>query len=331
MIMKKTVLSLATAAAAFAGAPLVFAAPFNPKDVAADPALLLHLDCDALKSSSVGQSILTQPDVKDKLAALGAIFDFDVTTQLHGLTVYTTEGHPKDGALIVYADFDPDRLLRLAKAADGFHGVTNGSHVIYSWIDDKKKSKDGDPSRVYGAIAGQRVVFGQEESHLADALDVIDGKAPTFAGKKGLPDAEGGESIILEGELLKFDFDDADEKAAIFKKAKAVRLKLSEAGRNMTATVRLEAADDDTATQIASIAQGLLAVLKLQTGNPDATKLANAIAIKQDGRTVGLKISVPSSELTADLGDMIKEGDKKAEEKKAEKHAQNDTPAPENK
>jgi eukaryotic-like serine/threonine-protein kinase len=32
----------------FAGAPVGFAAPFNPKDVAADPALLLHVDCDAL-------------------------------------------------------------------------------------------------------------------------------------------------------------------------------------------------------------------------------------------------------------------------------------------
>jgi hypothetical protein len=331
MIMKRTVLSLSTAAAIWAGAPFAFAAPFNPKDVAVDPALLLHVDCDAIRASSVGQSILAQQDVQDKLSALGALFDFDVRTQLHGLTVYTTEEHPKDGALIVYAEFDPNRLITLAKAADGFHGVTNGSHVIYSWLDDKKKAKDGETARVYGAIAGQRVVFGQEESHLADALDVMDGKAPSFSGKKGLPQAESGESIILEGLLLKFDFDDADDKAAIFKKAKAVRLKLSELAGNMTASVRLEAVDNDTATQIASIAQGLLALLKLQTGNPDATKLANAIAIKQDGSAVGLTISVPSAELSSDVGDMIKKGQKKAEEKKAEKQAQNTHPASENK
>jgi hypothetical protein len=235
MIMKRTVLSLASAAAVFAGTPLVFAGPFNPKDVAADPALLAHVDCDALRASSVGQSILSQQDVQDKLSAVGAIFDFDLRTQLHGLTVYTTEEHPKDGALIVYADFDPNRLIALAKAAEGFHGVTNGSHVIYSWLDDKKKAKDGETPRVYGAISGHRVVFGQDESHLADALNVIDGTAPSFSSKKGLPTADAGESILLEGMLLKFDFDDADDKAAIFKKAKSVRVKLSEAGNNMTA------------------------------------------------------------------------------------------------
>jgi hypothetical protein len=325
--MKRTVLSLATAAAALAGAPLVSAAPFNPKDVAADPALVFHVDCDALRTSSVGQSILSQQEVQDKLAAVGAMFDFDVRKQLHGLTVYTTEAHPKDGALIVYADFEPDRLLALAKIADGFQAVTNGSHVIYSWIDDKKKAKEGEMPRVYGAIAGHRVVFGQEESHLAAALDVIDGAAPGFSGKKGLPSAEAGESILLEGLLLKFDFDDPDDKAAIFKMSKSVRVKLSELASNMTASVRLEAADTNTSTQIASIAQGLVALLKLQQSDANATKLANAIAIKQDGPTVGLTLSVPSSELI----DMIKEGEKKEEEKKAEKHAENSKPSPDNK
>src|SRR5580658_9902596 len=128
MLMKRTVLSLATAAAALAGAPLVSAAPFNPKDVAADPALVFHVDCDALRASSVGQSILSQQEVQDKLAAVGAMFDFDVRKQLHGLTVYTTEAHPKDGALIVYADFDSNRLVTLAKGQDGFQSSTNGTH-----------------------------------------------------------------------------------------------------------------------------------------------------------------------------------------------------------
>ena len=134
----------------------------------------------------VGQSILSEPEVQDKLAAVGAIFDFDFRKQLHGLTVYTTEEHPKDGALIVYADFDPNRLITLAKAMDGFQTTTNGSHVIYSWLDDKKKAKNGGEPRVCGAILGSRVIFGQDETHLADALDVIEGKTPSFSGK-GVP------------------------------------------------------------------------------------------------------------------------------------------------
>jgi hypothetical protein len=317
--MKRPILILATAAAVFAGAPMVFAAPFDAKDVAADPALLLHVDCDALRSSSVGQSILSEPEIQDKLAAVGAIFDFDFRKQLHGLTVFTTEEHPKDGALIVYADFDPDRLITMAKAAEGFESATNGSHVIYSWLDDKKKAKDGERPRVCGAILGHRVVFGQDTTHLADALDVIDGKAPSFSGKKVFAEPAAGESILLQGVMLKFDFDGADQNAAIFKMSKSVRVKLSEMANNMTATVRFEASDADTANNIANIAQGLLAVLKLQKSDANAMKLANAIVIKQDGSTVGLTLSVPSSELI----DAIKEGQKKAE---AKAHDANSTP-----
>jgi hypothetical protein len=329
--MKQTVLPLATATALLAGLPLLCAAPFNPKDVAANPALLVHVDCDAINASTIGKSILSQASLQDKLAALGAIIDFDLRTQLHGLTVYTTEEHPKDGALIVYADFDPKRLITLAKAADDFHCVTNGEHVIYSWRDDKKKARDGDQPRVCGAIVGHRVVFGQDESHLASALDVIDGTAPNFSGKKGLPPAGAGESILLQGELLKFDFDDADGKAAIFKKAKAVRVKLSEGADKVTAAVHLEAADDTTASEINAIAQGLLAVVKLQMPDADAAKLANDIVIKQDGSVVGVSISESSSELSDDVAKMIKKGEEKAEEKEAKKKAQSDDAAPENK
>lgn len=311
---------LATAAAVFSGAAMVLAGPFNPKDVAADPALLVHVDCDALKSSTVGQSILSQPDVSDKLAAVGAIFDFDIRKQLHGLTVYTTEEHPKDGALIVYADFDPDRLITLAKANEGFRSVTNGSHVVYSWVDEKKKGKDGEGRRVCGAILGHRVIFGQDETHLADALNVIDGQSPSFSGKKVLGEPEAGESILVQGVLLKFDFDSADQNAAIFKMSKSVRLKLSEKDSTMTAKVRFEAADADTANNIGNIAQGLLAVLKMQKSDANATKLANAIVIKQDGATVGLTLSVPSSELI----DAIKDGEKKAEAKEKGKEAKAD-------
>jgi hypothetical protein len=310
-------LILATAAAVFAGAPMVFAAAFNPKDVAADPALLIHVDCDALRGSSVGRSILSEQEIQDKLAALGAIFDFDLRKQLHGLTVYTTEEHPKDGALIVYADFDPDRLITLAKAAEGFQSVTNGSHVIYSWLDDKKKAKAGERPRVCGAILGHRVVFGQNETHLADALDVIDGRAPNFSGKKVLSEPAAGESIIVQGVMLKFDFDGADQDAAIFKMSKSVRLKLSELDSNITAAVRFEASDAETANNIANIAQGLLAVLKLQKSDANALKLANAIVIKQDGATVGLTLSVPSSEII----DTIKDRQKKAEEKALDTNA----------
>jgi hypothetical protein len=320
--MKRHLIILATAAAAFASAAPGLAAPLDRKDVAADPALLFHLDCDALRNSAVGQSILNGPEVQDKLAALGALIDFDLRKQLHGLTVYTTMGHPKDGALILYADFDPNRLITLAKGAENFQCVTNGAHVIYSWVDEKKKGRGGAPPRVYGALLGHRVVFGQEQSHLAAALDVIEGSAPNFSGNKALPDPAAGESPLIQGIILKFDFDSPDPNAAIFKMSKSARLQLSEMGSNLAVAVHFEAANEETATQIGAIAQGVVALLKLQQADANALKLANAIVVKQDGPTVGLTLSLPSSEVI----DMIKDGQAKA----AQRRAPRASPPPEN-
>ena len=97
--------------------------------------------------------------------------------------------------------------------------------------------------------------------------------------------------------------------------SKSVRVKLSEIANNMTATVRFEAKDADTADNIDHIAEGLLAFFKLQKSDADLLKLANGIVIKQDGPAVLLSLSVPSSELT----EAIKNGQKKAEEKKEDK------------
>lgn len=300
MLMKRPILVLALAAASLlASVPTAFAEPFDAKDVAADPALLVHVDCDALRASSVGQQLLTDSEVQDKLAAIAAIFDFDIRTQLHGLTVYTTDFRPKNGSLIVYADFDPKRLITLAKIANEFESVTNGSHVIYSWVDDKKESDAGGPGRVYGAIVGRRVVFGQNESGVADALNVIDGKAPNFSGKGELPQAAAGETLLVQGLMSKFDFKKGGPEATVFKLAKSLRLKLTESGTNLNLNVRCEAGDIGTASELNMVAQGLVALFKLQMNDADALELANAIKINQNGSVVEAALSLPASEAIA--------------------------------
>ena len=109
-------------------------------------------------------------------------------------------------------------------------------------------------------------------------------------------------------------FDSTDPNAAIFKMSKSVRIQLTEAADTMKAAIHFEAGDADTATQIGAIAQGLVAMLKLQKSDPNASKLANGIVVKQDGPVVACTISLPSSQLI----DMIKEGQRKAASKAQE-------------
>jgi len=291
-----------TAAAACAVTLAARAASLNPKDLASDPALVVHLDADALKSTSVGKLLLADQDVQTKLAAVQAMFSFDLRSNLHGLTIYTTMDHSQEGVLILYADFEPDRLITLAKAFPGYHSETNGSYVIYNWLDEKKKGNDGAP-RIYAAISGHRLIFGKSEPVLTAALDVMAGKADNYTGTKMLLKPADGELIVAQGAVLKFTVEDGNPSAAVFQASKVVRFKLGEASEKVGAVVSFEAKDADSANQISAMLNGLLALVKFQK-DPNALKLANMVNLQQDGERVTVSLSVP----TADVVAMLKQG-----------------------
>jgi hypothetical protein len=316
--MKRLLLLAALGATTMHG----FAAPLSRQDVGSDPALLVHVDADALRSTTVGKAVLADPDVQTKLAAIQAMFSFDFRTQLHGFTIYTTMTHSDDPVLIIYADFEPDRLITLARAFPGFRTDTNGDHTIYNWVDEKKKSSDG-TARVYASLAGRRLMFGKTEPALLAALDVIDGKSPAFSGSKLLLEAAPGELVVAQGRALKFSMDDNNPSAAIFQASKSVRVQLGEAGDNVAAKVSFEAKDEDSASQISAMVNGLLALLRFQKDNPDLLKLANGINVRQDGVAVILSLSAPS----ADIIQILKKGAADEHRKEEQQHL-DDTNAP---
>jgi len=311
---------IGTAAVWVAAVTAGFAAPMERKDVTTDPALLAHVDVDALKNTSVGKAILADPDVQTKLDGVEAAFNFDLRKDLHGFTIYTTTEHSQAPALIVYADFDPDRLVKLAKTFPGYEAETNGGRVLHSWNNDKKN--DDDSPRIHAAIAGHRVVFGKSKDALTHALDVIEGKADSLKDAKLLLPKKDGDLVVIEGCLHKFDVGDNNPASAVFQQSKTVRFQLAESGEKVGAKVSFQAKDEDAATQVAAMVNGLLALVKIQQdkGDPNLIKLANAIEVKQDGATVTLGLSEPSAELIQ----MIKKG---AEEKKHKEGAV-DTNAP---
>ncbi|HWW01362.1 MAG TPA: hypothetical protein VNZ64_16820 [Candidatus Acidoferrum sp.] len=285
---------LATAGWTASGAPLKRA------DVAADPAWVVHLDCDGLRPTTIGQHIQTEmnkPDAQDKLAAFESMFGFDLRTQLHGLTLYGTGSNPHDGVLLVYADFDPDRLVTLANAAKDAQNSSYKQHVIYNWVDEKRKAKDGVQPRVYAAIAGKRVVFGQREDRVARALDVLDGAASNLAAAKAFPQLGApGDTSFAEAAARKIEVADGDPHAAILRLSRQIRLQLAETKGQVVATLTLEANDSEVASNISSIAQGLVSLMKLQKEKPEAMKVAEALTLKQDGSAVIVSLVLPAQD-----------------------------------
>jgi hypothetical protein len=279
---------------------LATAAPLQRADVAANPAWLLHLDCDALRPTTIGQYILSEmdkPENKTKLAGFQTMFGLDLRTQLHGVTLYGSSATPEDGVLMVYADFDPAHLVTLAQAANDYQSSPHGKTVIHNWIDDKKKAKDGVQPRVYAAIQGNRVIFGQREDRVGQALDVLAGSAPKLAGSKtfvGL--GQPGNGHVVEAAARKMALPDSDPNAAVLKMSQSVELVLGESQKQFSGAITLVADNEEVAGHVLTIVQGLLALAKLQTDKPESVKVANAITITQTGDHVVGKLILPAGD-----------------------------------
>jgi hypothetical protein len=304
---------------AAAGLP-AFAGPLQRADVTGEPAWVLHVDCDNLRTSGIGQWLLSEmdkPEAQAKFAALQMMFNFDPRKQLHGLTLYSSGKAPEDGVLLVYADFDADRLTTLAKAAKEYQSTTYKQHVIHNWLDDNKKAKHGVKPRVFASIQGGHiVVFGQQEARVAQALDVLDRAAPNLAGSSLFPQlGVNGSASIVQAAARKLELPDSDPNAALFRLSKMARLQVGEGQGQLRATLNLEASDEEVAKQMATVGQGLVALMKLQKDNPGSAKLAEALSLKQDGASVVVSLAIP----TADAIEIAKADAARKAQKKAEK------------
>jgi len=272
-------------------------------DVAANSVWVLHINADALRPTAIGKYILAElekPEAQAKLSVFQNMFSFDLRTQLHGLTLYSAGSTPQDGVLIVYADFDADKLVTLAKAANDSQNNSHNGHAIYNWVDDSKKRHHGDQQRVYASIQGNRIIFGQREAAVSQALDVLDGSAPNLSTAKAFSQLGGaGDTTLLSGAARKLDLSQSDPNAAIFRLAKSVRLQVGEVQQHLIGTLTLEANDDEVATSMMAIAQGMIGLMKLQKDKPEATKFVQALALKLDGSSIVVTLDLPTDDVVS--------------------------------
>ena len=163
-------------------------------------------------------------------------------------------------------------------------------------------------------------MFGQREERVAQALDVLDGAAPSLAASAALAElGAAGDMSFLEGAASRFDLPSADPNAAMFRLSKQGRLQLAEAQGQVKGVLSLEAKDEEVASNIASIAQGLISLMKLQQDKPESVKLAQALTLKQDGPRVTIGLTMPAS----DVVELMKADAARKARQQAEKAATN--------
>jgi hypothetical protein len=274
----------------------VHGGPLQRGDVANDPFWFLHVDVDAFKQTTFGKYALAEvakPEAQQKIAAFQAMFQFDPSKDIHGLTLCGNGETPQDALLIVYADFDAAHLVTIAGGAKEYKSSEHGTHTIHSWLDDKKP----DEPRVYAAIVGNRVLFGQKERRVADGLDVLDKtKANLTASTQysQLADVSGA-SII--GAARKIDLPASDANSEVFKHSKMFMLNLGEADGKINGNIKMDVDSEEMAQQIQSIGQGLVSLMALQKDKPESTRLSQALSVKQEGATITVKLSIAADDV----------------------------------
>jgi len=283
------------------------AGPLQRGDVIADPAWVVHVDCDDLKQTSLGKALLGEldkPEAQKKIKAMQAIFNVDPRKDLHGVTLYGATKDQSDGVVVAYADIDAARLETLVGANKDYESTKHGAHTIHSWIDERKPEKDGVKPRSYGAIyKGKVLVIAQKEARVADALDAMDKTKPNLAASKAYPRlaTDGGGFII--GAARKLDLPNNDPGAMVLKQSKSFWLSVGQVQGRTEATLDLEADDAEVAKQMSDVCRGLLAILSLQKDKPEAVKLAQGLAISQQEKTVSVKLSLPADDIVTMIKD----------------------------
>src|SRR5262249_41568986 len=144
---------------------------------------------------------------------------------------------------------------------------------------------------------GNRVLFGQREESVAAALDVLDGTSSNLTSGNAFPQLGlAGNGYFIEGAARKMPLPEGDPNAAMFKLSKSAQLVLGEKDQQFKGALTLAADSNEIAGHILSIAQGIVALGKLQTN-----KLAGALVLTQDGANVVGNVSLPASEVVDTL------------------------------
>lgn len=294
-------------------AATTFAAPLNKATISGKADWVLHADTEAFLKTKLGQAIraeLAAQGLEQKLVEFKTVFSFHPLDDIKNITIYGVGKEPTQAVVLVQGNFDQAKLDALVRMNPTFKSAEYGKYAVDSWIDENKVGSE----RIFGVWHGtDRLLLSQGEAAVKTALDVLDAKADTAAGKTLIGEPVKGAFLTITaekvGEMVK-----GDQNAAVFQQAQRLTLTLGENEGRCFITGALATKSKDEATTINQALQGMLAFVKLATMEkmPKVAEIANAMKIIAENESVGLHFEWDSADLIATLkqaGDIKKQLD----------------------
>jgi hypothetical protein len=295
-MFKKTILLIA----ALALAALILIVPAwpgtLPTSIVPDGARwVAHLDMEKFIASKLYQYLEKDGRFEIKSRDLNRWFKIDVPKDITGLTIFGLDPGDKQAVFAIAGKFDKAGLLALI-ALDKEHQETPyGAYTLYSTGSDE-----------YGAFINDGlIVFSENREAIEKVLDTAAGKTKNFASSK----LNAAFKDVSSGAFLSGVVEDLSglgkgiNQSKFVEKASMMFFLAQEKQDNLQVRVQVTADTPESAKNMADMAQGLIALVRLGQGEgPGAVpaSLVEGLKVKLDGKTVRLELDMPSREV-ADL------------------------------
>lgn len=276
-----------------------FAGPVKKRHIPADAKWVAHFNLDSFLSSELWNTLKTDitPKQEKDLKTLKDISGINPLEDIAGVTVYGTDSVDDNALVVLYGNFDSEKMTSLLELSDDYSKSEIDGTVIHHWTDQK------DGKKKVGAFTGRnQLVISGNEASVANFLSLKAGKVNSIAKAKDcaiskLIDSAGDAMMIVAADKLD---ELAQEKKddVILQNSSFLAMLSGEKDGNMYFDARLTASNEESAEQIEQIYSGFKALALLKTGKePETSAFIKSASFKRDGKELSFRIKYPSAKI----------------------------------
>lgn len=253
-----------------------------------------HLDMAKFVSTELYKILDSDGRIEIKSRDIGRMMKIDFFKDVSGLTIFGFAPGEKRIVSLVSGRFDKKRMLTVLGLSDDYRELPYGGNTIYS--------TDGDE---FGAFVNDGlIVFGERREDIEKVLDTAAGKARSFASSS----LNSALKSIAPGAFVCGAFEDLAgldrefTESKLLSKAKGLFFLAQEKQDRLLLRLQVTADSAENATNMAEIAQGLLAMARLSRKDESSERiafLADGAVVKQDGLKVRLELDVPVKDVSS--------------------------------
>jgi len=255
--------ALLWASVALAG-PAV-AGKLDLSQVPASALWVAHANIEDGLDSKVGAFVLEQledPAHQACLTVFKNMSGLDVTKDIRDVVLYGMGPGDEDGVALFEGTFDQEKLLALLKTNPTVEQMALGDLTVYQWTDKPKARKPG-PARFGTFYRADLIIIAGRRDWLEQAVAVLEKEAESLAEDPSRLKIEPSDGAYLGAYVAELPKPARKGKAALLEKFTSARLEIGEKGGLCFLELAAVAKDQQSAVQLAAMAEGFLAFLNL--------------------------------------------------------------------